>query len=369
MLYKNYKVWGDTMLDSNNNSLQEKGKDVTNKKENPLKTTTISKRRYIDISSIERNIDHLMNYMLPISNNIDSIKEYLKPDIKYIVQIPKEILDKIDNGDYDFMRSGEEIIANVVDKNRPRKPVVHQLRMSKETLSNSQSKTNLAQTTQNIAFQQQLANISEKLDEIASKAEKILIGQMTDRLGFIYGSWDTYQQALRLKNNELSNALKHEVIQSLNVGRRQLLEYINSRDEFFQKLPRTQTKAFLKNLNGKLITQCSDELNSCNVSLIGIALSTVILSNIYLSYVETEVLEILTSPLTEIIEGRRKDFLLLANIAGQQDKPFDWVVDPKESKKFLDQIKTPVNILYDDFIEIEIDGYKLINLEDKYHYE
>ena len=76
MLYKNYKVWGDTMLDSNNNSLQEKGKDVTNKKENPLKTTTISKR-YIDISSIERNIDHLMNYMLPISNNIDSIKEYL----------------------------------------------------------------------------------------------------------------------------------------------------------------------------------------------------------------------------------------------------------------------------------------------------
>lgn len=263
------------------------------------------------------------------------------------------------------MRSGEELIANVVDKNRRRKPVVHQLRMSKEVLSNSQLKANVAQTTQNIAFQQQLAKISEKLDEIACKAERILIGQMTDRLGYIYGSWDTYQQALRLNNSELSNALKHEVIQSLNVGRRQLLEYINSKDEFFQKLPTSQTQAFIKNLNGKLITECSNTLNSCNVALTGIALSTVILSNIYLSYGETEVLEILTLPLTEIIEERRKDFLLLANIAGQQDKPFEWVVDPKESKNFLDQIKSPVSTLQGDFIEIEIDGCKLIKLEDR----
>lgn len=89
------------------NSLQEQSNTVINheykvKKINQNKSAEITKRRFVDTPSIEKRIDYIINYMIPVSNSIDSIKEYIKPNVKYIVQIPKEILDKIDSGDYDL---------------------------------------------------------------------------------------------------------------------------------------------------------------------------------------------------------------------------------------------------------------------------
>lgn len=321
------------------------------------------KRRLVDAFAIAKNVNKLMNHLNPIISNIDNVKEVIKPNVKYVVQISKEILDKIDSGDFDFMKSGGETIANIVDKTRPRNPVVKQLRMTKEAFGNPQAKAVVGQMAQNIAIQQQLASIMERLDEIADKAERILIGQMTDRLGFIYGSWDTYRQALYIGNEELRNALKYDVIQSLNIGRQQLIQYISSLDKFFDELPVTEFDTVLRNINGKLKKDCVDTLNSCNQALIGIALSTVLLSNIYLSYDETGVLEVLTKPLIEIIETRRKHILHIANIASQQDKPLDWVINPNELKSFLDEIKNPVKIK-GDILEIEISGAELIKLRE-----
>ncbi len=323
-----------------------------------------TKRRLVDTSAIAKNVKNLMNILNPTILNIDNVKEVINPDIRYVVQISKEILGKMDSGEFDFMKSGGEIIANIVDKTRPRSPVVKQLRVAKEFVGNPQALAAVGQMTQNIAIQQQLASITQRLDEIAEKAERILSGQMTDRLGFIYGSWDTYQQALCISNEELSNVLKRDVIQSLNIGRQQLLQYIESQDKFFIELPNTKLSVFWENINGKLIKDCGDVLNSCNQALAGIALSTALLSSIYLSYDETNVLEVISKPLKEMIETRREHFLRVADIAGQQDKPFEWVINPSESKHFLDEIKNPVKLLGEDVIEIEISGAELLKIQE-----
>ncbi|KUO78960.1 MAG: hypothetical protein APF81_22185 [Desulfosporosinus sp. BRH_c37] len=323
------------------------------------------KRRLVDAFAIAKNVNKLMNYLNPIISNIDNVKEVIKPNVKYVVQISKEILDKIDRGELDFMKSGGETIANIVDKTRPKKPIVKQLRITKEAIANPQAKAVVGHMAQNIAIQQQLASITERLDAIADKAERILIGQMTDRLGFIYGSWDTYQQALYICNEELRNALKLDIIQSLNIGRQQLLQYISSLDKFFDELPVSEFETAFRNLNGKLKKDCVDTLNSCNQALTGIALSTVLLSNIYLSYDETGVLEVLTTPLIKVIETRRANILHIANIASQHDKLFDWVINPSELENFLDEIKNPVKMLKGDILEIEMSGAELIKLREE----
>lgn len=320
--------------------------------------------RLIDTSAITKNISKLMNYLSPIIINTDNLKEIISPNVKYVVQIPTEIMNRINTGEYDFMRSGEELIANVVDKTRPKSPVVKQLRMVQESTISPQALSDIRQMAQNIAIQQQLAVITERLDEIADKAERILSGQMTDRLGFIYGAWDTYQQALCINNAQLSNSLKMDVIQSLNIGRQQLIQYVDSQDNFFRGLPTTEIGAFVGNLNGKLIKRCADVLNSCNQALTGIALSTALLSSIYISYDETDVLKILFNPLKELIEERRGDLLLTAAIAGQQDNACAWVIDPNESERFLNQIIRPLEIIKGDFIEIEIAGSELIAIQE-----
>jgi hypothetical protein len=323
-----------------------------------------SSSRLVDLNAISKNISKLMGVLNPIVTNIGNIKEAINPEIIYIAKFPKAILSKMSTGEFDFMKSGGEIISTIVDKTKPRNPVVKHLRLDK-IANNSQSILNIGQMLQNIAVQQQLANITERLDEIANKAEKILVGQMTDRMGFIYGAWDTYQQALSVANEELSNSLKLNIIQSLNIGRQQLLQYIDSQNEFFSKLPKTEFKTFFRNINGNLIKECESTFNSCNQAIVGVALSTIVLSNIYLSYGEVDVLTVLSRPLTEMVDKNRGNFKHLSAITAQISESMQWVIEPNSTEEFLDYIKNPIKNDANEYIEIEILGNELLKLSEE----
>ncbi len=80
----------------------------------------------------------------------------------------------------------------------------------------------------------------------------VLQGQLTDRMGIIKGAVDTYKQALLVNDITVRNQLLTQAVSELNKGRRQLIESLESKTEFINKLPQSSFKQFCYSIINKI---------------------------------------------------------------------------------------------------------------------
>lgn len=132
-----------------------------------------------------------------LTSGIKNIKDIIDPKKEYIAKFPADVLDKINSGQYDFMKSKDgELLSTIIDKTSPRKIAVHQIRLEQIPADLADKVQNLSTNIAAIAIEQQLAEISEMISEILGLAEAIKRGQQNDRIGLVLSGKNQLEQAL-----------------------------------------------------------------------------------------------------------------------------------------------------------------------------
>lgn len=232
----------------------------------------------------KKNIDEVLFYLSEITSVKENLEQIIKPDIIYRAEIPKEIMNKLKSGQYDIMKTTKgELLSNIIDTTKPKnRNIVHQLRLCNDTPDISHNLQSLMNNISNIAVQRQIAEISNKLEECNEKLNSIQRGQLTDRLGKIYGGKDQIEQAFKMSDD---NNLKQSLfiaIGNLNEGREQLISSLEENKRFIDDIPDNNYILFFKNLfDSKYKEECEKVYINGQVVFKGIIESSILLSIAY----------------------------------------------------------------------------------------
>lgn len=198
---------------------------------------------------VKQNRNHLMVTLNEMISGIQNVKEILDPTKTYIAKFPRDILDKINSGQYDIMKSKQgDILSTIIDKNLPgNRNIVHQLRLE-EVAHNLEDKIKgLSGNISNIALQQQIADLSKMISKIQYLAIDIKRGQQNDRFGLINSSIELIEQALCLEeSNPNKSVLLNNAIHGLSDGRSQIALYLKDEIAKDCKIPKNKFGLFFR---------------------------------------------------------------------------------------------------------------------------
>lgn len=140
----------------------------------------------------------IANNLTQVLVGVSNIEEIISPEKIYIAKFPKDVLMKIDSGQYAVMKDKSgEILSTIIDTTLPKnRNIVHQLRMEEVNPNFSDKMKDLSSNVTNIAIQQQLAELAQMLAQIQTIVLEIKRGQMTDRIGLVFSGKNQLEQAL-----------------------------------------------------------------------------------------------------------------------------------------------------------------------------
>jgi len=201
------------------------------------------------IEKFTRNHGLIANGLTEILKGRSNIKEIIHPDKIYIAKFTRDVLMKIESGQYAFMkdRSGE-VLSNIIDTTLPKnRNIVHQLRMEEIDPNLKDKIKNLGSNITNIAIQQQLAELSQMLLQIQAIVLEVKRGQMMDRIGLVLSGKNQLEQGLQLNNSDPNRAdLIRGAIKSINDGRSQLDLALKDELKKGNNIPENKFLLFLK---------------------------------------------------------------------------------------------------------------------------
>lgn len=99
----------------------------------------------------------------------------------------------------------------------------------------------------NVAMQAQMLKISAQIEELDRKADRILIGQQSDRLAQVQAGIDLYQDALECSEQRRAQLL-HQAIQTLSEGINKCLNDLFDEICSLRDVPSTWSQAILQQL-------------------------------------------------------------------------------------------------------------------------
>lgn len=148
----------------------------------------------------------------------------------YQAHIAPEVLERLRDGTARFgMRDSGFFSANILDNETGK--IIH-------NVSLRQVNPDLLNSLNQLAVQQTLAKIVQKLEVIDEKITDVLQGQQNDRLADIQSGVDIYEQAIVATDLETRRGLLINAIQNLSDGRNKLL--MSTDIYFVDKLPRSR---------------------------------------------------------------------------------------------------------------------------------
>ncbi|EGP5302239.1 hypothetical protein EAC14_14320, partial [Enterococcus faecium] len=174
---------------------------------------------YSDSRKMSKNkISNIVSSISEVTSGVKNLKDIIDPEKEYIAKFPKDILDKINSGQYEIMKSKSgELLSTIIDKSSPRKNIVHQIRLDQVPFDLSDKVQNISTNVASMAIAQQLAEISETLSDILGISEAINRGQQNDRIGLVLSGKNQLEQAFEIANDQKSReALIMQAIKSLN---------------------------------------------------------------------------------------------------------------------------------------------------------
>lgn len=222
-------------------------RDLIIKNQHDISTTadkSLMFREFTEKYSNNRGL--IVNSIIDILSGTNNIKDIISPEKVYIVKFPKDVLDKIESGQYAVMKDKTgEILSTIIDTTLPKnRNIVHQLRMDEIDPNIKEKIKNLGTNITNIAIQQQLADLSRMLLKIQTIVLEVKRGQMTDRIGLILSGKNQLEQALQLQDSDPNKRdLIRGAIKGINDGRAQL--ELALKDEINKKVSISDNKFIL----------------------------------------------------------------------------------------------------------------------------
>lgn len=177
-----------------------------------------------NMQSIQKSYDNNISIVTDIFKQMPGyarIFNNLKPSKEYELVFPKDLFDKVRNGELEFLKSStnkNEFLPLLRESGK--RQIVKQLRVI-ETDFNLIQIDNLLSTVQMLGIQQSLINISNKLEKLDAKLDSMLIGAQHDRLAYIQSAYNLYLQTR--VNEKFKESLYPQILGQLNLGREQLI--------------------------------------------------------------------------------------------------------------------------------------------------
>lgn len=153
----------------------------------------------------------------------------------YQAHIPPEILEQLREGAAYFgtRKDSGLLSASILDAETGK--IIHNVSLVEVS-------PDLLNSLNQLAIQQTLANIIQKLEVIDENISHVLQGQQNDRLADVESGVHIYEQAIAANDRETRRGLLISAIQKLNDGRNKLLKSTDV--HFIDKLPRNRLGMF-----------------------------------------------------------------------------------------------------------------------------
>lgn len=297
-----------------------------------------------NVEDLLREITHLSSF-INIKNKLDSRSTYkliLPKDIKN--QIKKGILSQ--SSDQDGMLTG--IIRNQKGE------MIYHARLK-------ELKPEVFETISELSIQSNLAQMVVKLEEISHQVNQILKGQHSDRIGIIKGAQETYNQALKVKNEENRIDLLKQAIVELNKGRSQLIESLKEKMHFVENLPSTKFEHIYYSLLNKVnVTKVTEAYFEIQEIFDGIIVSSILLG---LTYEELGEKEAIWESIKTLIESVETYSLEIERL--YEFLPYEMEQEAKSKigldlESITNYLEKSLNLDDYEYIELEVKGHQLI---------
>ncbi|GAB1372859.1 hypothetical protein MASR1M45_29220 [Candidatus Kapaibacterium sp.] len=234
--------------------------------------------------SFDVNKNNLLNafnsipFVQKILTNLDKTKHYQ-------VVFPKGVLEKLQNGDLEWVKSKEyEDLLTAMIKEKGKTGFKHQIKL-KEVFTQKEQLNNILSSAQLLTIQNSIDNISAQIESLDKKLNEVLIGSQNDRIAWIQSGYNLFLQAKA--SDKLRDSLYPIAIGQLNIGREQLIYSLtNDINSIFNF--KTGFGAFTQQIfsNENIIEIQDERINRIKQSLNFIIRSSQLLSIIYQDYCE-----------------------------------------------------------------------------------
>lgn len=198
--------------------------------------------------SIKGNV---LNEIAEMISGAGKIKDIIDPEKSYMAKFPMDIVEKMNSGQYDIMKSKNgELLSTIIDKTLPKnKNIVHQIRLEEVCIGVEEKIKDLSSNLSNLILQQQLADLAQMLTKIQKTLIDVKRGQVLDRIGLVKSGRQQLEQAMKLSdNNPDKKQLIINAIRGLNDGRAQLELYIRDELRKEMKIPENKLLLMFKSL-------------------------------------------------------------------------------------------------------------------------
>lgn len=338
------------------------------KVEKPLKE--INKILPIETKAkISRTLDEIMHKKtLSVFSDLLSGQEIgkeiisvINKDTVYIAKIPKELEEGMNLGILDFMKDSKtgENIGTIVSKKHRIKGTVNIEKIDKAALSQQELSTNLA----NLAMQQQLAHMTEILEDIQAKVIAIQEGQDAELFGRMKGMRNQLLQVQKTKKEDNRKQLTTQAITELNAIRGSIEEKLKLELQKFPYVPDSDNKIrweITKNKN--YLSSAVNSYNRIEELFKYYMDSTLLLGYAYLFLDEPDSFDIIFIPDQELVKHEKLENLIAAESLFAENFGITWYKNPEQ---FLLKLKEETQNLFhetNDYIQIEITGTQLLEV-------
>ncbi|HFU4564289.1 hypothetical protein P4L07_24955 [Bacillus cereus] len=318
-----------------------------------LSKKQLSQRYDINLNRIINGFKKVMSF--------NEAQRAIEKDGFYRVIIPKDISKRLEDGsaEWNFDKTGMQL-PTIKDQ---KGSFICQARLEEADPTNFSN-------VNNIALQSTIAAVLEQLELLNEQVADVLQGQLTDRMGIIKGAVDTYKQALLVNDITVRNQLLTQAVSELNKGRRQLIESLESKTKFINKLPQSSFKQFFYSIINKIdINKIETKFLETQLIFDNIIKSSNYIALVYEELGEVNALQESFPPLKECIKEysskMRKvaEFLPYNSNSESQDS---WYKNPET---IIEMIDFHIHKLNSKYIEIEITGEQLLLKEEVANFE
>ncbi|MGL4847798.1 MAG: hypothetical protein ACRC28_02555 [Clostridium sp.] len=307
-----------------------------------------------------KNRKFIINGMVEAIKGVIDLTDKIDLEKKYIVKFPTEIIEKINLGQYEVMKSKKgEILSMIVDKTLPsNKNIVHQLRLEEIETSKLQ---NLTGNITNIALEQQLAEFSEILKKIENNILDIKRGQMINRIGLIKSGKLKLEQAMELDDSNLEKRkLIINAISGLNDGRTQIELYLKEKLKKKIVIPDKKLMIIWEGLKNKnYYNDIENEFNEIQEGVEACFEATYTLALAYELIESKEAIAKVFTQLNEVIDSSAEELERLSPMLMEIESNACWY---KQKSKLIEEINeyTKLEKKKSKYISMEVLGQELI---------
>ena len=191
-------------------------------------------------------VDRLAQYV-----NIAEIASTIEKGVEYVVQIPAQYQKQYEAGEYFINQNkttGIEWPTLMRKAETGQYRFVDDLPIKQQEFIQGNPFQDICNSYHNIYMQQQMAQLSERVEETYQTVKMIECGQQDDRVAFIEAGRKEIMLALTLQDENDRNEQMRLGIHNLLLGREQIGKAMVRRIEDFEPLPESRVVLFLNTL-------------------------------------------------------------------------------------------------------------------------